>query len=101
MAQVKPSDSISIGEDATVVDPSSSVPIRESQVENGVRFLLHPSVTSSPLNERTAFLVKKGLSKEEIDMAVTRALEQRAEHEEDIGGKSRERERERVMVVIG
>eukprot|EP01084_Bolivina_argentea_P016138 30226_1 len=82
MAQVKPSDSANTGIDATV-DPSSPIPVRESQVENGVRFLLHPSVASSPLNERTAFLVKKGLSKEEIDMAVTRALELRVEHEED------------------
>ncbi len=89
MAQVKPSDSANTGIDATV-DPSSPIPVRESQVENGVRFLLHPSVASSPLNERTAFLVKKGLSKEEIDMAVTRALELRVEHEEDTEGKTRE-----------
>ncbi len=104
MAQVKPSDSASTGEGATMVDPSSSpIPIRASQVENGVRFLLHPSVASSPLKERTAFLVKKGLSREEIDMAITRALELRAEDEEDIKGKRRERERERVraMIVIG
>ncbi len=90
MAQVKPPDTTNTGKDA-MVDPSCSpIPVRESQVENGVRFLLHPSVVSSPLNERTAFLVKKGLSKEEIDMAVARALELRVEHEEDTEGKTRE-----------
>ncbi len=91
MAQVKPSDRTSTGEGATMVDHSSSpMPIRESQVENGVRFLLHRSVVSTPLKERTAFLVKKGLSREEIDMAITRALELKAEGEEGIEGKRRE-----------
>ncbi|KAE9337972.1 hypothetical protein PF008_g12270 [Phytophthora fragariae] len=46
--------------------------MREEMVENGLKFLQHPSVQSTPLSERVSFLEGKGMTKEEIQEAIER-----------------------------
>ncbi len=48
-------------------------PIRENMVSTAVSFLLNPRVINSPLTQKRTFLLKKGLSLEEIDLAIDRA----------------------------
>ncbi len=47
--------------------------IRENMVSTAVSFLLNPRVINSPLTQKRTFLLKKGLSLEEIDLAIDRA----------------------------
>ncbi len=47
--------------------------IRENMVTTAVSFLLNPRVINSPLTQKRTFLLKKGLSLEEIDLAIDRA----------------------------
>ncbi|XP_031374668.1 peroxisomal membrane protein PEX14-like isoform X2 [Punica granatum] len=46
--------------------------VREEQVQNAMKFLSHPRVRSSPVVHQRTFLEKKGLTKEEIDVALQR-----------------------------
>lgn len=46
--------------------------MRDEMVENGLRFLQHPNVQSTPLSERVSFLEGKGMTKEEIQEAIDR-----------------------------
>ncbi|KAK2765628.1 peroxisomal membrane protein pex14 [Arachnomyces sp. PD_36] len=46
---------------------------REELVSSAVSFLQDPSVASSPLEKRVAFLQSKNLTQEEIDLALSRA----------------------------
>lgn len=46
--------------------------LREEMVENGLKFLQHPNVQSTPLSERVSFLEGKGMTKEEIQEAIER-----------------------------
>lgn len=46
---------------------------REDLVATAVRFLQNPRVSSSPLHQKKQFLLKKGLTNEEIDSAIRRA----------------------------
>ncbi|ETM54588.1 hypothetical protein, variant [Phytophthora nicotianae] len=46
--------------------------MREEMVENGLKFLQHPNVQSTPLSERVSFLEGKGMTKEEIQGAIER-----------------------------
>ncbi|KAF4037210.1 PUB domain-containing protein [Phytophthora infestans] len=46
--------------------------MREEMVENGLKFLQHPNVQSTPLSERVSFLEGKGMTKEEIQEAIER-----------------------------
>jgi len=47
--------------------------IREDLVASAVTFLQDPSVTSSPIENRIAFLQSKNLTQEEVDVALARA----------------------------
>ncbi|KAL1978500.1 hypothetical protein VTN31DRAFT_1359 [Thermomyces dupontii] len=49
--------------------------VREELVSSAVNFLQDPSVTSSPLDKKIAFLQSKNLTQEEIDLALARAGE--------------------------
>ncbi|KAL1971208.1 hypothetical protein VTN77DRAFT_160 [Rasamsonia byssochlamydoides] len=51
---------------------------REELVSSAVAFLQDPSVSSSPLEKRIAFLQSKNLTQEEIDLALARAGEETA-----------------------
>lgn len=46
---------------------------RENLISTAVKFLQNPKVMSSPLYQKKAFLEKKGLTQEEINMAVQRS----------------------------
>jgi len=46
--------------------------IREDLVASAVQFLQDPSVASSPLEKRVAFLQAKNLTQEEVDAAISR-----------------------------
>ncbi|XP_052718709.1 peroxisomal membrane protein PEX14-like [Crassostrea angulata] len=46
---------------------------REDMISTAVKFLQNPKVRKSPLHQKRAFLERKGLSKEEIEMAVQRS----------------------------
>lgn len=48
--------------------------LREEQVQNAVKFLLHPSVKDSSTAHHYSFLEKKGLSKAEIEEAFCQVL---------------------------
>ena len=57
-------------------DPvSAGVTVREDLVQNGVAFLSHPKVRSSPAASKRSFLEQKGLTSNEIDEAFRRAPE--------------------------
>ncbi|CAD5119195.1 DgyrCDS7831 [Dimorphilus gyrociliatus] len=58
--------------DKLVVDEKQSN-LRDHLVQNAVKFLQNPQVTGSPMEHKKAFLLKKGLTNEEIDEAVSRA----------------------------
>lgn len=53
--------------------PSDASMMRESYIQQGVNFLLHPSARETALYKRVAFLASKGLSAAELDAAVQRA----------------------------
>ncbi|CAM9453587.1 unnamed protein product, partial [Laminaria digitata] len=46
--------------------------MREEQIANGVKFLVHPKVKTAPLSQRISFLENKGLTPEEISTALSR-----------------------------
>ncbi|ESO89797.1 hypothetical protein LOTGIDRAFT_84087, partial [Lottia gigantea] len=46
---------------------------RENLVSTAVKFLQNPKVQNSPLTQRQLFLEKKGLTKEEIELAIERS----------------------------
>ncbi|KAB8229976.1 peroxisomal membrane protein pex14 [Aspergillus alliaceus] len=48
---------------------------REELISSAITFLQDPSVASSPIEKRVAFLQSKNLTKEEIDIALSRAGE--------------------------
>ncbi|OMO80246.1 hypothetical protein COLO4_24172 [Corchorus olitorius] len=50
----------------------NSEPMREDLVEMATKFLLHPSVSRSPVSHRRSFLEKRGLTSDEIDEAFRR-----------------------------
>ncbi|TDH74002.1 hypothetical protein CCR75_006877 [Bremia lactucae] len=50
--------------------------MREELVENGLKFLQHPNVQSTPLSERVSFLEGKGMTKEEIQESIERHQKQ-------------------------
>uniref|UniRef100_G3MT84 Peroxisomal membrane protein PEX14 n=1 Tax=Amblyomma maculatum TaxID=34609 RepID=G3MT84_AMBMU len=52
--------------------PDPKVP-RENLIATAVSFLENPRVQGSPLSQKRAFLLKKGLTPEEIDAAIERA----------------------------
>ncbi|KAK2851264.1 hypothetical protein Q5P01_007540 [Channa striata] len=54
------------GDDATA-------PPREALIATAVKFLQNPKVRQSPLATRKAFLKKKGLTDEEVDLAIQRS----------------------------
>jgi len=53
----------------------SAIMTREELISSAVTFLQDPSVSSSPLEKRVAFLRSKNLTQEEIDLALARAVE--------------------------
>ena len=54
------------------VVPINREVIREDMVKTAINFLLNPRVFESPLTQKRTFLLKKGLSLEEIDLAIDR-----------------------------
>ena len=52
--------------------PINNEIIREELVKTAVNFLLNPRVIDSPLTQKRTFLLKKGLSLDEIDVAIDR-----------------------------
>ncbi|XP_076365425.1 peroxisomal biogenesis factor 14 [Tachypleus tridentatus] len=46
---------------------------RENLIATAIHFLRSPKVKASPLSQKRAFLIKKGLTDEEIDFAIERA----------------------------
>ncbi|KAM7404548.1 hypothetical protein PAMP_011889 [Pampus punctatissimus] len=52
---------------------SEAAPPRESLITTAVKFLQNPKVRQSPLATRKAFLKKKGLTDEEVDLAIQRS----------------------------
>lgn len=61
----------------TAASPAASAkpkrPLRENMIKNALGFLKHADVVSSPLADKVRFLLKKGLTKEEVAEAVRRA----------------------------
>ena len=53
--------------------PDSQMAPREDIINSAVNFLQDPSVASSPLDKRIAFLQSKNLTQEEIDLSLARA----------------------------
>ncbi|KAF9586732.1 hypothetical protein BGW38_006274 [Lunasporangiospora selenospora] len=51
------------------ISPSEDQPIRENMVQQAISFLSSPSVQSADEAKKTQFLVKKGLSLKEIELA--------------------------------
>lgn len=47
--------------------------IRDNLVENAIKFLQNPQVANSPMEHKKAFLLKKGLTNDEVELAVSRA----------------------------
>ncbi|RAL15563.1 uncharacterized protein BO97DRAFT_468462 [Aspergillus homomorphus CBS 101889] len=52
--------------------------VREELISSAITFLQDPSVASSPIEKRVAFLQSKNLTKEEIDVALSRVGEDTA-----------------------
>ncbi|XP_050051751.1 peroxisomal membrane protein PEX14 [Dermacentor andersoni] len=57
---------------SAVKTPDVQLP-RENLIATAVNFLENPRVQGSPLSQKRAFLLKKGLTPEEIDVAIERA----------------------------
>ncbi|KAI9918206.1 hypothetical protein PsorP6_013305 [Peronosclerospora sorghi] len=79
---------------------------RNDLVQQGVRFLQHPTVQHTPLSERLAFLEKKGLTPQEIAIALKRSDAKTAAKAAQAvasvtSSKHGERLRGRVGVVVG
>lgn len=53
-----------------------SVPIREDLVMTAVSFLLNPKVINNSLINKRTFLLKKGLTSDEIDIAIEKSINQ-------------------------
>eukprot|EP00898_Chlorokybus_atmophyticus_P007236 jgi/Chlat1/7513/Chrsp61S07026 len=72
-------DSAATGVVEDVAKPAEAAPppaaLREDQVANAVKFLVHPKVRDAPLAQRRSFLDKKGLTNAEIDAAISRAAQ--------------------------
>ncbi|XP_064642780.1 peroxisomal membrane protein PEX14-like [Lineus longissimus] len=56
-----------------IMEKMSSPNIRENLVNTAVKFLQNPKVQESPLGQKRLFLEKKGLTNEEIDLALERS----------------------------
>ncbi|XP_041801994.1 peroxisomal membrane protein PEX14 [Chelmon rostratus] len=52
---------------------AAAVPPREALITTAVKFLQNPKVRQSPLATRKAFLKKKGLTDEEVELAIQRS----------------------------
>lgn len=75
-------------ESATVQPTQQSEPVpppREALISTAIHFLENPRVQASPLSQKRAFLLKKGLTNEEIDSAIERS---RAVPVTDVGNVS-------------
>ncbi|XP_033642617.1 peroxisomal membrane protein PEX14-like isoform X2 [Asterias rubens] len=59
--------------DAVAQSPSVTAAPRENMIETALRFLKNPQVRSSPLAQKKVFLQKKGLTAQEIEIAVERS----------------------------
>lgn len=57
----------------TLPEPLKITPIRHDLIETAVKFLKDPQVQSASLSKRLAFLEKKGLTAEEIELALLKA----------------------------
>lgn len=66
------SQSCSVADESPVKAPSADMP-REDLIATAVNFLENPRVQGSPLSHKRAFLLKKGLTAEEIDTAIERS----------------------------
>ncbi|KAL7864933.1 hypothetical protein AOLI_G00163530 [Acnodon oligacanthus] len=53
--------------------PARDAPPREALIATAVKFLQNPKVLQSPLATRKAFLKKKGLTDEEVELAIQRS----------------------------
>ncbi|KAL7398541.1 hypothetical protein ABVT39_011336 [Epinephelus coioides] len=54
-------------------DVATAAPPRETLISTAVKFLQNPKVRQSPLATRKAFLKKKGLTDEEVELAIQRS----------------------------
>lgn len=66
------SQSCSVADESPVKAPTADMP-REDLIATAVNFLENPRVQGSPLSHKRAFLLKKGLTAEEIDTAIERS----------------------------
>lgn len=66
------SQSCSVADESTVKAPTADMS-REDLIATAVNFLENPRVQGSPLSHKRAFLLKKGLTAEEIDTAIERS----------------------------
>lgn len=66
------SQSCSAAEESPLKAPTADMP-REDLIATAVNFLENPRVQGSPLSQKRAFLLKKGLTAEEIDTAIERS----------------------------
>lgn len=77
-------------EGSVVVQPAQQSepvqPPRETLISTAIHFLENPRVQSSPLSQKRAFLLKKGLTNEEIDSAIERARVVPSPNATDVGG---------------
>ncbi|KAK3583805.1 hypothetical protein CHS0354_022852 [Potamilus streckersoni] len=77
---VEASDALPAAEgskEALSVEASDSLPAaegsRESLIATAVKFLQNPKVQQSPMHQKRAFLERKGLTKEEIELSIQRS----------------------------
>lgn len=63
-------------DNSTTASPTGTLAIREELVRPAAKFLADPKVASSPLAKKIAFLESKGLSAEEIEVALQRSRSQ-------------------------
>ncbi|KAG6401669.1 hypothetical protein SASPL_138533 [Salvia splendens] len=68
----RPDTKEAVPESSPTSSSVNSEPIREEQVQNAMKFMLHPKVRGSPVMNIRSFLEGKGLTKEEIDEAFRR-----------------------------
>ncbi|CAN7986130.1 unnamed protein product, partial [Ixodes hexagonus] len=59
---------------------------REALISTAIHFLENPRVQASPLSQKRAFLLKKGLTNDEIDSAIERARTVPVSNATDLGG---------------
>ena len=53
--------------------PEVSTPARTEMIQSAVSFLADPKVQSSPISQRVSFLESKGLTPQEVDLALAQA----------------------------